>query len=168
MFKYSEVRVSITNRRVIEMAGPYRCTNMVVQIVDGNTTYTVGVVEGMDIDLSYNGGPEPTYGTRIQKHSAGSKIAKFTITRWYYTDTGQEDLLLDLFDDETEFSLVGYLVDSAGSEIKKGGVSATKVTITGCRIYRWRPKTGGADDIIGEEASGSGTDWDLDVDKSTP
>lgn len=152
------------------MGGPYRCTNMVIQIVDtvNSKTYTVGVVEGIDIDLSYAGGPEPTYGTRIQRHSAGSKIAKFTVTRWYYADEGYEDLLLDLFDGETSFSLIGYLVDSAGSEIKHDGNSATKITITGCRLYRWRPKTGGADDIIGEEASGSGTDWTLDIEESTP
>jgi len=145
------------------MAGPYRCVNMVVTITIGATPYVVGVVEGMDIDLGYEGGPEAHYGSRIKKHSAGSKNATFTLTRWFYTDIGQEDLLLDLFADETEFSLSGNLIDAQGAEIPN-----TKITITGCRLYRWRPRTGGADDIIGEEASGSGTDWTIDVEPSTP
>ena len=150
------------------ITGPFRCTNMVIQIVSGVTTYTVGVVEGVDIDMTYAGGAEPTYGTRIRKHSAGSKQVKFSLSRWYYADSGQEDLLLDLFDAETSFSLVGYLVDMNGTEIKNDGTSATKITLTGCRLYRWRPKTGGADDIVGEEASGEATDWTLSVEPSTP
>jgi hypothetical protein len=136
---------------------------MVVKVTIGVTEYTVGVVEGLDMDLSYAGGPEPIYGSREQKHSAGSKSAKFTLTRWYFADEGQEDLLLDLFDEETEFTLSGNLVDADNVTI-----SHTKVTITGCRLYRWRPRTGGADDIIGEEAQGSGTGWTFDVTNSTP
>lgn len=150
------------------MAGPYRCTNMVIQITSGVTTYTVGVVEGLDIEIGYEGGPEHIYGSRTPKHSAGGKNASFTLTRWFYADEGQEDLLLDLMDAESSFSLIGYLVDSTGTEIKHGGASATKITLTGCRLYKWRPKTGGANDIIGEEASGSGTGWTLNIEHSTP
>ena len=143
--------------------GPFRCVNMVIVIVNDTGTYTVGVVEGLDIDLSYAGGTEPVYGSRTRKHSAGSKIAKLTLTRWYYADEGQEDLLLDIFDAETTFTLSGELYDEDGVSI-----AHTKVTITGCKIYRWRPKTGGADDIIGEEAQCEGTGWSKDFEPSTP
>lgn len=140
------------------MVGPYRCVNMVVKI----DTITIGVVEGLDIDLQYAGGAEPIYGSRTRRHSAGSKQAKFTITRWYYTDVGREDYLLDLFNDETLFTLTGYLVDAAGVEIRDvNGALCTELVITGCRLYRWRPKTGSADDIIGEEATGEATGWTL-------
>jgi len=145
------------------MGGPYRCTNMVLTITIDDTPHTVGVVEGLDIEISYEGGPEAVYGSRIKRHSAGSKSATFTLTRWFYADAGLEDLLLDLMSGETSFSLSGYLIDQSGAEIEH-----TKITITGCRLYRWRPRTGGADDIIGEEASGSGTDWIIDVEPTTP
>jgi hypothetical protein len=107
---------------------------MKVQIVSGGTTFTVGVVEGLDINLGYEGGAEPYYGSRVRKHSAGSKTASFTLTRWFY----------------------------AGNAIAN-----TTVTITDCRLYRWRPRTGGADDIIGEEAQGQGTDWTIDVEPTS-
>jgi hypothetical protein len=144
--------------------GPFRCVNMVVTITINSVPYTVGVVEGMDIQLGYKGGPESHYGSRIMKHSAGAKEVTMTLTRWYYADEGQEDLLLNLITDETEFDLEGYLVDKDGSTI-----SNTILKITGCRLYKYRPRTGGADDIIGEEGSGSGTDWDISGFKpSTP
>lgn len=136
--------------------GPFRCVNMVVTVTINGTPYTVGVVEGMDIQIGYVGGAEPYYGSRIRKHSAGSKEVSFTLTRWYYADETQEDLLLNLIDDETEFSLSGHLVDKDGTSI-----SDTTLTITGCRLYKYRPRTGGADDIIGEEGSGQGTNWDI-------
>ena len=145
------------NRRVDCMTG-YRCTNMVVKITQSGNVFTLGVVEGMDIDLGYEGGPEAVYGSRTKKHSAGSKTVTFTLTRWFYADDYKEDLLLDLFDGELEFDLEGYLIDNSGDTI-----AHTSIKITGCRLYRWRPRTGGADDIIGEEASGSGTGWTIDV-----
>jgi hypothetical protein len=119
-------------------------------------TYTVGVVEGADIQIGYKGGPEPIYGCRIPVHSAGSFEVTFTLTRWYFADQGQQDLLLSLFESETNFELSGQLYDAAGAS-----VSNSTLKITGCRIYKYRPRTGGADDIIGEEASGSGTNWDI-------
>lgn len=137
--------------------GPFRCVNMVVSVsLTGGSTYTVGVVEGMDIQIGYAGGAEPHYGSRTRKHSAGSKEVSFTITRWYYSDSHQEDLLLNLITNETEFSLSGSLVDKDGSAI-----SNTTLQITGCRLYKYRPRTGGADDIIGEEGSGQGTGWSI-------
>jgi len=146
------------------MAGPYRGTNLVLRVQIGAQWYTVGVVEGCDIDFGFEGGPEPCYGTRIKSHSMGSKRISFTITRWYYTDDDQEDLLLDLFTAETPFTLEGYLVNQSGVQI-----SNTTIQLTGCKIYRWRPRTGGADDILGEEASGFATDWDFSgFEKSSP
>ena len=136
------------------MAGPYRGVNLVIEVEIAGSTYTVGVVEGSDFDFGYEGGPESCYGTRIKSHSAGSKKITFTLTRWYYTDTGKEDLLLDLLINETSFILKGHLIDKAGVEI-----SNTEFAITGCRLYGWKPRTGGAEDILGEEATGSGTDW---------
>lgn len=137
------------------MAGPFRCVNMVVSIVTDEGTFTVGVVEGMDINLEYVGGTEPVYGTRTQKHSAGSKKATFSLTRWYFADEGQEDLLYRIFNEEMEFTLSGTLNDPQDETPLNG----TLLTLTGCRLYKWRPRTGGADDIIGEEASGSATGW---------
>jgi hypothetical protein len=64
--------------------------------------------------------------------------------------------LLNLFQSEVEFKLSGMLYDKSGQ-----AVSQSTLTITGCRLYKYRPRTGGANDIIGEEASGSGTNWDL-------
>ena len=64
--------------------------------------------------------------------------------------------MLDLFDDETEFDISGYLIDKDGSTI-----SDTTIVISGCKILSWKPRTGGADDVLGEEARGFGTDWDF-------
>jgi len=131
---------------------------MVLVLTYGDTTYTLTVVEGMDISLGFEGGPEAKYGSRIKSHSLGSKTAPFTITRWWYSDTGQEALFLDLFDGELTFTLKGSLITNAGVAIEH-----TSVTLTGCKLYRWSPRTGGADDIVGEEGSGFATDWTLDV-----
>ena len=138
------------------MAGPYRGVNLVLEVTIVLTDYTIGVVEGSDIDFGYEGGPESCYGTRIKTHSAGSKAITFTITRWYYTDEAQEDLLLDLFTGETSFTLKGHLIDKDGDLI-----SDTEIKLTGCRLYGWKPRTGGAEDILGEEARGSATNWDF-------
>lgn len=144
------------NKKVSVMAGPYRGVNMVLQLDSGGGYVTIGVVEGSDIDFGYEGGPESCFGTRLKTHSAGSKKISFTITRWYYTSTNAQDLLLDLFTGETSFSLKGYLVDKDGVKI-----GTTEIVISGCRLYGWKPRTGSAEDIIGEEARGFGTDWDF-------
>lgn len=136
--------------------GPFRCVNMIVSIITTHGTYTVGVVEGMDIQLGYKGGPEAVYGSRKPIHSAGSYDATFTLTRWYFADSGQEDLLLNLFQAELEFQLSGSLVDAKGN-----AQTNSTLKLTGCRMYKYRPRTGGAEDIIGEEAQGSATFWDV-------
>jgi hypothetical protein len=70
--------------------------------------------------------------------------------------------LLDLFLAETEFDLEGDLQTNAGVAIPN-----TRLKLTGCRMYKFRPRTGHADDIIGEEASGQATGWSTDVQKTT-
>lgn len=145
------------------MAGPYRGVNLVLQIDSNGGFVTIGVVEGSDIDFGYEGGPESCYGTRTKSHSAGSKRISFTITRWYYTEAGKQDMLLDLFDNETTFSLQGHLIDKDGVQIAN-----TTIKLTGCRLYRWHPRTGGAEDILGEEASGFATGWDFSGFVNTP
>ena len=129
---------------------------MKVQIVSGPTTYTVGVVEGFDINVGYKGGAEAHYGSRTPVISAGSKTATFTITRWFFADTGQETLLFDLFSNEVDFTLTGSLLDNTGTPIAN-----TTISILGCRLLKWRPRTGAADDIIGEEGSGDATGWSI-------
>jgi hypothetical protein len=138
------------------MAGPYRGVNLVLRVQINSVWYTLDVVEGVDIDFGYEGGPESKFGSRTKTISAGSKKISFTITRWYFADEDQEDLLLDLFDDETEFVLDGKLVDKDGDAI-----SNTTITLSGCKILGWKPRAGSAEDILGEEASGYATDWDF-------
>jgi hypothetical protein len=139
-------------------SGPFRCINMRLVATVGGTDYTLSVVEGYDIQMGYEGGAEPYYGSRTRKHSAGSKTATFSITRWFYSDAGQENLLLDLFLNETEFTLTGDLIDNNGTPI-----ATTEISLTQCRLYKYRPRTGAADDIIGEEASGEAINWTTDV-----
>ena len=147
--------------------GPYRCVNMVLKIYTTSTPsgYTLGVVEGVDIQLSYKGSADPVYGCRIPIVSLGAYEVSFTITRWYFADDTQRDLLLNLFASETSFSLSGQLYDNTGLSITN-----SKLTITGCKIMKYRPRTGSANDIIGEEASGMGTNWDLSgfIQETTP
>jgi hypothetical protein len=148
----------------MKMVTLYRGVNLVLTVDSGGTPIIIGCVEGSDIDLGYEGGAEACYGTRIKTIGTGSKKISFTITRWYYADTGQEDLLLDMFDNNTEFTISGYLIDKDGNTI-----SNTTIEITGCQILNWKPRTGGADDVLGEEARGFGTDWDFaDFNASSP
>lgn len=144
------------------MLANYRCTNMVLVITCGGTDYTLSVVEGLDISIGFEGGPEPTYGTRTKSHSVGSKAASFTITRWFYSDPTQEDLLLDLFNGELEFTLKGSLITNAGVAIPN-----TTIQLNNCLIYRWAPRTGSADDIIGEEGRGWALDWTITVEPTS-
>jgi hypothetical protein len=136
---------------------------MLIKATVGSTIYTIGVVEGFDIQLGYEGGAEPYYGSRIRKHSAGSKTITFSLTRWYYTDATQENLLFTLFQNEIEFDLEGDLITNQGVPIGGGETSNAVIEINDARLYKWRPRTGKADDIIGEEASGQATDWTVTI-----
>ena len=109
---------------------------------------TIGVVEGASIELEIEGGIVHTYGSRYGKHAAGGKRATFSVRRWFMTDT-DTDLLYDLFNDELLFFLSGEI----------DGITGSIVNLSDCRIYRWRPVMGGANDIVAEEASGEATSW---------
>lgn len=110
---------------------------------------TVGVVEATSMELGYEGGTEPTYDSDTPNHAIGTKKATFSIRRWMGVDT-DKDLLFDLFNLKLPFSL--------SSEIKN--VSDSKVTLSNCKMYRWRYVMGAANDIVAEEGSGEATDWE--------
>jgi hypothetical protein len=131
---------------------------MLLQITVGSTVYTIAVVEGMDIQLEWNGGTEPHYGSDIEVHSRGTRKATFDVTRWYFSDTHKEGLFFSLFENETKFTLSGLLQDNAGNPVPSQGNQAT-IAITNCMVYKFKPVTGAANDVIGEEASGSATNW---------
>jgi hypothetical protein len=140
----------------------FRGVNLVLTVIVDDTTYILGCVEGSDIDLGYEGGAESSYGTRIKRIGKGSKKASLTITRWYYADEGQEDLLLDLFKNEDVFDVEGYLIDKDGTQI-----SDTTIKIIGVQMMNWKPRTGGAEDVLGEEGRALAVDWDFTDFKST-
>lgn len=133
------------------MAGPYKCKRMRVKVKNAITgiEYCLGVVEGMDLELIREGGVVPHYDSETGKHAVGTRHATFRLRRWFKTDSGQTDLLFDLFDDETEFWLSGELSNIAGSII----------ILSGCMAYSYRPVTGGANDIVSEECRGECVDW---------
>lgn len=126
------------------MTDPYKCKDLVLK-VDG---VALGVVESASMELSHEGGTEPHYNSEEEVHAIGTKKATFTIRRWYGVDS-DPDLLFDLFDNKTAFEL--------SEEID--GVSSTQLTLSNCKIYRWRPVMGAANDIVAEEASGEAVDW---------
>lgn len=138
------------------MAGPFKCKRMRV-IVQHPTlgAVTVGVVEGLSIEMIKEGGVEFYYDSEIGAHAKGTRHATFTIRRWFMTDlTGSEDkdLLFDIFNNDIVFNLVGDLPQDYPSGI-------ARITLSACQIYRWRPVTGTANDIIAEEAVGEALDW---------
>ena len=126
------------------MVEPYKCKDLILKV----NGVALGVVESASIELEREGGTEPYYNSEEEAHAIGTKKASFTIRRWYGIDT-DPDLLFDLFDNKTAFEL--------SSEIS--GVSQTKITLSNCKIYRWRPVMGAANDIVAEEASGYATSW---------
>lgn len=136
--------------------GPYKAKRLRVQI-DGQT---VGVVEGLSIELIKEGGIEFYYGSETGKHAKGTRHATFSIRRWFVTDTGSytildgvhsgDQLLYDLFNDDLPFALSGEVIDNTPSLIY----------LSDCQIYRFRLVTGTANDIVAEEASGESVDWD--------
>jgi len=120
---------------------------------------TVGVVEGLSIEMIKEGGIEFYYDSETGAHAKGTRHATFTIRRWFMTDlTGSEDkdLLFDMFNDDVVFNLIGDLPQDYPTG--KG-----KITLSACQIYRWRPVTGTANDIIAEEAVGEAVDWNKDA-----
>ena len=126
------------------MVDAIKCKDLRIKI--GNTT--IGVVESAGIELGYEGGCEPTYDSDSPSHAIGTKKATFNLRRWFGVDS-DPDLLFDLFNGKLAFSL--------SSEVKN--TNDTKLTLSNCKIYRWRYVMGSSNDIVGEEASGEATDW---------
>ena len=127
------------------MAGPYRCTNMLVKINDS----TLGVVNALDISLSREGGTvEHVYGSSSGYITHGGDRATFTLQRWFFTDT-DTDLLYDLFNDKLPFGLTGEVSE----------VDYTTLGLSNCKANTYRWITGDANSIIGEEISGEAVTW---------
>jgi len=137
------------------MTKPFKAKRMLV-VVNGQT---VGVVEGMAIEFIREGGIEPHYCSETGKHAIGTKHATFSIRRWMYLDTHKK-LLFDLFNDQTQFNLEFGLCDMADPP---DFVEGTKIVLSDCVGYRWRPITGAANDIVAEELVGEAVDW-IDTD----
>ena len=126
------------------MSGAYTCNEMLVKVERA----TVGVVTGLDIRLSREGGIQHVYGSDTGRHVVGGKKATFTLNRYFMIDT-DTDLLYDLFNLELPFYLSGEI----------SGVNNSQLELSDCRAYTWRPVTGGANDAVGEEVTGEATSW---------
>jgi len=126
------------------MAGPFKAKRLRI----GVAGVTVGVVEGLSIELIKEGGIEYYYDSETGKHAKGTRHATFSVRRWFKTDT-DTDLLYDLFNDDIPFTLSGQLT----------GVANSTVNLSDCEVYRYRLVTGTANDIVAEEASGEAVDW---------
>jgi hypothetical protein len=122
-----------------------------MRIVVGTTT--LGVVEAFDIELIREGGVTPHYDSETGKHAVGTRHATFRLRRWFYADEGVENLIYDLFQgdgvDPDHFDMSGEL----------SGVAGSRITLISCCIYSYAPRTGGANDIVAEEARGEAIDW---------
>lgn len=149
------------------MGGPYKCKRMRVTVVPHGiyctdpptlpsgmtqTSYILGVVEGLDIELIKEGGIVPHYDSETGKHAIGTKHAVIRIRRWFKADKGNTDLIFAMFHNEVMFNLTGELTSIQGSTI----------SLSGCLIYTYRPVTGGANDIVSEEGRGECIDWSGD------
>lgn len=128
------------------MPDVYKCINVVVKI-DANT---VGVVESLTMELEHEGGVEPIYGSTEGKHAIGGDRATFSARRWFWVDS-DTDLFVDLFNLKLPFSLSGEI----------SGYVASRITLSNCMAYRYRPVYGAPNDKVGEEITGEATAWSL-------
>lgn len=133
--------------------GPFKCKRMRVSALQAGLGYILGVVEGFEIELLKEGGVVPHFDSETGKHAVGTRHATFRLRRWFKTDTGQTDLLYDLFTNEIHFNLTGEIT----------GVSGSAITLSDCLIYNYGPKTGTANDIVSEEARGEALDWSSNI-----
>lgn len=131
------------------IGGPFKCKRMRITVVVGGVSYVLGVVEGMDMRMLKEGGVVPHYDSETGKHAVGFRHGTFRIRRWFKADSGQGNLLFDLFNGETTFELHGEITGKTGSTL----------TLSNCLIYEYGPVTGGANDIVSEEARGEAVDW---------
>jgi len=128
---------------------PYKAKSLLISIVHPTLgTVALGVVEALNVELIKEGGVEFYYGSATGQHAKGTRHATFTIRRWFMADQ-DTDLLYDLFNDDTVFHLYEEI----------NGVANSKVYLSACQIYRWRPVSGSANDIVAEEGVGEALDW---------
>jgi len=127
---------------------------MRVQVSYGGTTYTLGVVEGMDIELIREGGVTPHYDSETGQHAIGTQRATFRVRRWFKADDENTDLIYDLFNDKTHFDLYGTLYPDGTL------LAGSQIGLSDCVIYSYAPRTGSANDIVAEEGRGEATRWD--------
>lgn len=150
LISYMHIYINSNQKKGVVMAGPYTCNSMTVKVQGaGDTEKTLGVVVGLDIELSKEGGVQHRYGSVTGKHVRGGEKATFRAQRWYMSDA-DTDLLFDLFNDDIEFSLTGEIAGHAGSELY----------LNSCMGYRYRLITGDANSVVGEEVSGEATSWE--------
>lgn len=131
------------------MAKGYRGVNARV-VLHGTT---IGVVTGMEMAPSKEGGLEHVYGTDTPVHIIGGDRARFRATRMYMSEDSDTDLFYDLFHNETHFNMVGDLVVSGVA------VSNSALTLSNCVAYSYNPVFGGPNEVIGEEISGEASSW---------
>ena len=133
------------------VGGPFKCKRMRITVIENltGTQYVLGVVEGVDMRCIKEGGVVPHYDSEQGKHAVGFKHATFRIRRWFKTDSGKGKLLFDMFNNETLFDLRGEITNKAGSMLQ----------LSACLIYEYGPVTGGANDIMSEEARGEAVSW---------
>lgn len=138
------------------MPSPYTGKKMRIKITANGTTYTLGVVELVDLEILRQGGVESKYGfqgnvdlgtTPSNRHRVGMKRARFRVRRWFKADDANTDLLFDIHNLDTFFDLEEYLnVDFDGK--------LTGIKLNGCESYTYKTITGEANDIVGEEIIG--------------
>lgn len=135
------------------VGGPFKAKRMRITVRENltGTQHVLGVVEGLDIRMLKEGGVVPHYDSETGKHAVGFRHATFRIRRWFKTDAGKGALLFNMLNNETLFDLKGEITNKAGSTL----------VLSACLIYEYGPVTGGANDIVSEEARGEAIDWSL-------
>ena len=134
--------------------GPFK--NKRVRVTVDNTL--VSVADLTDFNIIRKGGVESKYGMRgihsDRRHCKGKKYITFVIRRWYKTDIFNQALFFNLHNNNTEFEIEQYL----NGDFSVGDLIG--IRFLECRSYKHRFINGNANDIIGEEISGSGTSFE--------
>lgn len=126
-------------------------------IIDGTT---VDVVELVNLEVFHEGNVESKYGQTDNgsqyipwnRHKIGIQKVRFTIRRWFKAGLADTDLLYDLHENDTEFTLTEYINDIWGA--------FAGLKISNCVSYGYTAETGTANDIIIEEIRGEGLSYE--------
>lgn len=121
---------------------------------------TVDVVELVNLEVFHEGNVESKYGQTDNgsqyipwnRHKIGIQKVRFTIRRWFKAGNADTDLLYDLHNADTEFTLIEYLNDVYGE--------FAGLQINNCISYGYSADTGTANDIIIEEIRGEGLTYE--------